>query len=222
MSNILQLNNVIYHYDGATRKVLNGVNAEFANGKLYAIVGKSGSGKTTLLSLIAGLTVSSEGEILYNGSDLRNLDRDNYRSRSIGVVFQSYNLLINATPVENIILAMNISGSNEKDKKSAAYAVLEKVGIDRETAGRKILKLSGGEQQRVGIARALSHNPDILIADEPTGNLDLETVKDIMEILSSLAHQEGKCVIVVTHSQKVSSYADEIWRISEGKLLFVK
>jgi putative ABC transport system ATP-binding protein len=168
------------------------------------------------------LTVSSEGEILYNGSDLRNLDRDNYRSRSIGVVFQSYNLLINATPVENIILAMNISGSNEKDKKSAAYAVLEKVGIDRETAGRKILKLSGGEQQRVGIARALSHNPDILIADEPTGNLDLETVKDIMEILSSLAHQEGKCVIVVTHSQKVSSYADEIWRISEGKLLFVK
>jgi putative ABC transport system ATP-binding protein len=222
MSNILQLNNVIYHYDGATRKVLNGVNAEFANGKLYAIVGKSGSGKTTLLSLIAGLTVSYEGEILYNGSDLRNLDRDNYRSRSIGVVFQSYNLLINATPVENIILAMNISGSNEKDKKSAAYAVLEKVGIDRETAGRKILKLSGGEQQRVGIARALSHNPDILIADEPTGNLDLETVKDIMEILSSLAHQEGKCVIVVTHSQKVSSYADEIWRISEGKLLFVK
>jgi putative ABC transport system ATP-binding protein len=117
---------------------------------------------------------------------------------------------------------MSISGSRVKDKKEYAYTLLEKVGIDRETAGRKVLKLSGGEQQRVGIARALSHDPDIIIADEPTGNLNNETETAILNILTSLARNEGKCVIIVTHSKKVTSIADEVWGINEGKLLFVK
>lgn len=175
-----------------------------------------------MLSLISGLDVCSGGEILYMGQNLKELDRDNYRARNIGVIFQSFNLLTNATAIENIMLSMNISGNKEKNKKEYAYALLEKVGVDRETAGRKILKLSSGEQQRVGIARALAHNPDIVIADEPTGNLDADTEAAVLNILTSLAHDEGKCVIIVTHSKKVTSIADEVWGINDGKLLFVK
>jgi putative ABC transport system ATP-binding protein len=219
---ILSIRNVSYQYEGTKKLVLNGVNAEFSRGKIYTIIGKSGSGKSTLLSLIAGLDVCTEGEIIYKGTSLKELDRDDYRAKNIGVIFQSYNLLTNATGVENIMLSMNISGSREKDKREYAYALLEKVGIDRETAGRKVLKLSGGEQQRIGIARALAHNPDIIIADEPTGNLDSETESAILDILTSLARDEGKCVIIVTHSKKVTSIADEVWGINDGKLLFVK
>lgn len=220
--NVLTLNNVTYQYEGTKKSVLNGITVEFSSGKIYTIVGKSGAGKSTLLSLISGLDVCSGGEILYRGQNLKELDRDNYRAKSIGVIFQSYNLLTNATAIENIMLSMNISGNKEKNKREYAYALLEKVGIDRETAGRKILKLSGGEQQRVGIARALANNPDILIADEPTGNLDADTETDVLNLLSALAHDEGKCVIIVTHSKKVTAIANEVWGINNGKLLFVK
>ncbi|WP_230203674.1 ATP-binding cassette domain-containing protein [Bacillus massiliigorillae] len=133
-----------------------------------------------------------------------------------------YNLLTNATALENIILSMNISGSKIKDKESFAYDLVNKVGINREKANRKVLKLSGGEQQRVGIARDLSHDPDIIIADEPTGNLDKDTEENIMNILLSLAHDKNKCVIVVTHSKAVTSYADELWGLNAGNLVFVK
>jgi putative ABC transport system ATP-binding protein len=220
--NVLTLKNVTYQYEGTRKSVLKDISVEFSGGKIYTIVGKSGAGKSTLLSLISGLDVCSGGEILYMGQNLKELDRDNYRARNIGVIFQSFNLLINATAIENIMLSMNISGNKEKNKKEYAYALLEKVGVDRETAGRKILKLSGGEQQRVGIARALAHNPDIVIADEPTGNLDADTEAAVLNILTSLAHDEGKCVIIVTHSKKVTSIADEVWGINDGKLLFVK
>jgi putative ABC transport system ATP-binding protein len=218
----MKIEDLTYRYESSKKNVLNKINAEFEKGKVYAIVGKSGSGKTTLLSLLSGLDVSAEGNILYNGKNLKEINRDDYRAKSIGVIFQSYNLLLNATAVDNIVLSMNISGSGDKDKKEYAYNLLDKIGIDRETAGRKILKLSGGEQQRVGIARALSHGPDIIIADEPTGNLDSETEAQIMQIFSSLAHEQDKCVIIVTHSKKVSAYADEIYGISEGKLVPVR
>jgi putative ABC transport system ATP-binding protein len=220
--NVLTLKNVTYQYEGTRKSVLKDISVEFSGGKIYTIVGKSGAGKSTLLSLISGLDVCSGGEILYMGQNLKELDRDNYRARNIGVIFQSFNLLTNATAIENIMLSMNISGNKEKNKKEYAYALLEKVGVDRETAGRKILKLSSGEQQRVGIARALAHNPDIVIADEPTGNLDADTEAAVLNILTSLAHDEGKCVIIVTHSKKVTSIADEVWGINDGKLLFVK
>jgi ABC-type antimicrobial peptide transport system, ATPase component len=219
---MLKLQNVSYHYDGYPDNVLKDVNAEFENGKLYCIIGKSGSGKTTLLSLISGLDKATDGEILYGGKDIKAIDRDRYRAKDIGVVFQSYNLLFNTTAAENIILSMNISGEKSARKKELAYELLAKVGIGRELANRKILKLSGGEQQRVGIARALSHNPGLVIADEPTGNLDNETEKDILSIMKSLAQNENKCVIIVTHSREVSSYADQIFGMSAGKLLFVK
>jgi ABC-type antimicrobial peptide transport system, ATPase component len=219
---MLKLQNISYNYEGSTAKVLNDINVSFGKGKLYCIVGKSGSGKTTLLSMISGLDVVKSGEILYDDQDLRTINRDIYRAKSIGVIFQNYNLLINATAIENIILSMSISGEKVNDKKAFAYELLEKVGINKETADRKILKLSGGEQQRVAIARALAHNPDIIIADEPTGNLDKETEESILNIFKNLSHEEGKCVIIVTHSNKVSSCADEVWGMSGGKLLFIK
>ena len=220
--NILTLNDVMYKYEGTNKNVLKGVSATFEARKVYTIVGKSGSGKSTLLSLIAGLDICTSGKILHFNTDLKDLDRDEYRAKGIGVIFQAFNLITNTTAVENIILSMNISGSKVPDKKAYAYALLEKVGIDHETADRKIMKLSGGEQQRVGIARALSHNPNILIADEPTGNLDNATEEDILKIFTALAHNDGKCVIIVTHSKKVTSIADEVLAMKDGNLTSMK
>ncbi|MDR2569925.1 MAG: ABC transporter ATP-binding protein [Oscillospiraceae bacterium] len=219
---VLTLSKVSYRYEGGRKDVLKNLNASFDKGKVYTIVGKSGSGKSTLLSLIAGLDVCKSGAITYGESDLRKLDRDDYRAKSIGVVFQAFNLITNATAVENIVLSMNISECKVGDKKRFAYELLEKVGINNETASRKILKLSGGEQQRVGIARALSHDPDILIADEPTGNLDEATEDDVLKILIDLAHKENKCVIIVTHSKKVANIADEMWGMRDGVLTAMK
>jgi ABC-type antimicrobial peptide transport system, ATPase component len=218
MTNVLSLRNVSYQYEGTKKLTLKSINTDFETGKIYTIIGKSGAGKSTLLSLISGLDVSTSGEILYLGTDLKKLNRSNYRAKNIGVIFQGYNLLTNAKAVQNIILSMNISKSPVKDKKTYAYELLRKVGIDRETADRKILKLSGGEQQRVGIARALSHNPKLLIADEPTGNLDKDTETDILKIFTDLAHREGKCVIIVTHSRRVTTIADVVYRIVDGQL----
>ena len=218
----LELQNVSYRYDGGTETVLNGINATFESGKVYTIIGQSGAGKSTLLSLISGLDVCKEGDILYKEKSVQKLDRDEYRSKSVGVIFQSFNLLLNSTAVYNITLSMNISESDIKSKKAKkeyAYELLEKVGIDYETANRKILRLSGGEQQRVGIARALSHNPDIIIADEPTGNLDSETETAVLDILTRLAHEDNRCVIIVTHSENVTAIADEIIGIRSGRLL---
>jgi ABC-type antimicrobial peptide transport system, ATPase component len=220
--NCLELVDVSYRYDGSTKPVLNQINAAFKSGKVYTIIGESGAGKSTLLSLISGLDICREGDVYYDGKNLRELDRDDYRAKSIGVIFQGYNLLTNSTAVYNITLSMNISESKIKDrraKQKTAYTLLQKVGVDRETADRKILHLSGGEQQRVGIARALSHNPNIIIADEPTGNLDSETEAAVLEILVRLAHEDGKCVIIVTHSENVTAIADKVIGIREGKLL---
>lgn len=214
---VLQLKDVEYFYSNGV-KVLRGVNAEFSAGKVYAIAGKSGSGKSTLLSLLAGLDICKSGEILYNGKSLKSTDRDEYRAKNVGVMFQSFNLLLNLTAVENIILSMDISGNKEKDKKPVAYELLEKVGIDRATADRKILKLSGGEQQRVCIARALSHNPDVILADEPTGNLDGENEEAVLKILKNMAHKDNRCVIIVTHDQTVMDFADVLYKFADGKI----
>lgn len=212
---MLQLNNVSYQYEGTNKKVLSGINLSFESGTLYAIMGKSGSGKTTLLSLLSGLDLPTGGELLYKGTDLKKMDRDDYRAEEIGVIFQGYNLLTNATALENILLSMNISGVKEKNNRQAALELLKKVGIDEEKARRKTLKLSGGEQQRVGIARALAHDPDIILADEPTGNLDGDTENGIMDIFKTLAREQDKCVIVVTHSNNVACYADEVIQLHE-------
>ncbi len=215
---VLSMKDVSFSYKGNEARVLNNISADFEDGKIYAIVGESGSGKTTLLSLIAGLTSSSSGVIAYKGMDIKNINKDNYRSNKIGVIFQSYNLLLSDTAAENVMLSINLSGNKEKDKSRLAYGLLAKVGIDKDKAERKVLKLSGGEQQRVAIARSLSYNPNLIIADEPTGNLDGKNEKGIMDILQNLAHIEGKCVILVTHSASLTEYADVVMEIRNGSL----
>lgn len=219
---ILRLANVSYIYDGSKKRVLKDINVEFECGILYGIIGKSGAGKSTLLSLLSGLDKCKEGVIIYNEKNMNEIDRDEYRAKGIGVIFQGYNLLTNATVLDNILLSIDISGKKIPNKKEYALELLEKVGIDKEKAMRKVLKLSGGEQQRVGIARALSHDPKVIIADEPTGNLDSDTEANIMGILERLAQEEDKCVIIVTHSKGAASYVDELYALTAGTLTFVR
>jgi len=213
---ILTLQNVSYKYEGTEKTIFEDVNLRFEAGKIYTIVGKSGAGKSTLLYLLSGLDTATSGRVDYNGENLSEINRNKYRAQKAGIIFQSLNLLTNATAIDNIILSMNISGVTGVNKKSQAFELLEKVGIPHEKARRKMLKLSGGEQQRVGIARALAHNPGLIIADEPTGNLDKETETNILAIFKSLSHDDGKCVIIVTHSENVTTIADEIWKIEDG------
>jgi len=212
----LALQNVSYKYEGGKKVIFNEVNMSFDKGKVYTIVGKSGAGKSTLLNLLAGLDVATAGSVIYENENLAEINRNRYRAQKAGIIFQGLNLLTNATAIDNIVLSMNISGVSEPDKKAKAYALLEKVGLGKEKATRKILKLSGGEQQRVAIARALAHNPELIVADEPTGNLDKATEDSILKIFTRLARDEGKCVIIVTHSKKVTTIADEVWGLDKG------
>ena len=211
---LLSLQNISFSY-GKT-PVLKDISYEFEKGRMYCIVGKSGAGKTTLLSLLSGLAPPTEGEIFYDGKNIAKIDKYTFRSRYIGVVFQSFNLITKYTAVENVILSMDVSGIKIKDKKQKALALLDSVGLDEEEAKRRVLKLSGGQQQRVAIARALSYDPDIILADEPTGNLDRDTQKEIMEIFRSLANQ-GKCVILVSHSADVADMCDEKYELKKSK-----
>lgn len=216
---LLKLENVGYRYQDANENdfVLKDINYTFQKGKVYAIKGKSGSGKTTLLSLLSGLEKTSIGSITYNKEDLNKMDLDYYRSHHIGIVFQSFNLLPHLTAIENIVLSMDISNIKEMNKKEKAIELLEKVGLTKEDGERRILKLSGGEQQRVAIARSLSYNPSIILADEPTGNLDKETEEEVMKIFKHLAHNEKKCIIIVTHSKNVADAADEVFELIKRK-----
>ncbi|MGM9643785.1 MAG: ABC transporter ATP-binding protein [Eubacteriales bacterium] len=209
---ILSLQNICFSYDKTP--VLKDISYEFEKGRLYCIVGKSGAGKTTLLSLLSGLTSPDSGTILYDGDDVAKIDKYKFRSKYIGVVFQSYNLLTKYTALENVILAMDVAGYKTERKRQKALELLESVGLDEDEAERRVLKLSGGQQQRVAIARALSYDPDIILADEPTGNLDRETQGEIMEIFRALAKQ-GKCVILVSHSPDVAEMCDERYELTK-------
>lgn len=204
---LLKLDNVSYKYDKELDNVLESIDYNFESGKIYAIIGKSGAGKTTLLSLLSGLAGPTQGKILLNDKDISSIDKYNLRSQYVGVVFQSFNLLPHLTALENVILSMDISGKKYADKKVNALEILKKVDLNEEEASRRVLKLSGGQQQRVAIARAISYNPDIILADEPTGNLDRDTQAEIMDIFRMLAN-EGKCVIIVTHSPVVADLSD--------------
>ena len=216
---ILSIENVSYRYNDAKEDefALKNVNFNFETGKVYAIRGRSGTGKTTLLSLISGLEKCMEGEIIFDGKSLKDMNLDKYRNSDIGIVFQSYNLLPFMTASENIILSMDANGLKIKNKKEKAIELMRKVGLKETYADRKVLRLSGGEQQRVAIARSLSYNPKIIIADEPTGNLDKQTETEILEIFKKLAHEENKCVIIVTHSQNVCDGVDQIYDLKKVK-----
>ncbi|MDF2866361.1 MAG: ABC-type antimicrobial peptide transport system, ATPase component [Clostridia bacterium] len=215
---VFKIENLCYSYDNGKNLVLDNINYEFEKGKTYAIVGKSGTGKTTLLSLMSGLDVPKSGKILYNDVDISKINENKYRSNNIGVVFQSLNLLPHLTALENVELSMDISHVKVANKKQHALKMLDKVGLDEEKANRRVLRLSGGEQQRVAIARTLSYNPDVILADEPTGNLDAVNEKQVVQIFKDLAQKDDKCVIIVTHSQNISQDVDYVYNLEKKKL----
>ena len=202
---VLSLNDISFAYDKSF--VFKNLSLSFEKGKMYCITGKSGAGKTTLLSVLSGLAKPTEGEILYEDKNIAVIDKYKFRSRYIGVVFQSFNLLTKFTAMENVVLSMDIAGVKGIDKKQRAMELLKSVGLSEDEANRRVLLLSGGQQQRVAIARAISYDPDIILADEPTGNLDTETQNEIMEIFRRLAN-DGKCVILVSHSPEVAKMCD--------------
>ena len=203
--NLLTLNNICFSY-GKTA-VLKDISFNFEQGKMYCITGKSGAGKTTLLSILSGLAKPNSGEIIYKDKNIKKIDRYRFRSKYIGVIFQSYNLITKFTALENVVLSMEIAGVKKIKKKQKAKELLASVGLDENEMKRRVLHLSGGQQQRVAIARALSYDPEIILADEPTGNLDGETQKEIMQIFKNLA-ENGKCVIIVSHSPEVAKMCD--------------
>lgn len=212
MSALLKLENINYGYidGGYRREILKDLSYAFEEGTFYTILGPSGSGKTTLLSIMAGLDRQESGTVYYAGEDIAKIGLNNYRRNKIGVVFQSYNLISYLTGLENILLAMTETDNKiPGNKKELALALLAMVGIVESKAERLVTKLSGGEQQRIAIARALAGNGDLIFADEPTGNLDSETEQEIIRIFRMLAEEYGKTIIVVTHSNEVSKLSDK-------------
>ena len=210
--NILEIKNVTYSYANSKEKVLSLINQGFELGKFYAIIGKSGTGKSTLLSLLAGLDKPNSGEILFKDENIEKAGYSNHRKNNISLVFQNYNLIDYLSPLENIRLV------NSK----ASEDILLELGLDRTQVRRNVMKLSGGQQQRVAIARALVSEAPVILADEPTGNLDEATAGEIIDVLKKLAKERNKCVIVVTHSKEVASAADIILELSNKKLKEVK
>ena len=218
---ILKLENIGYYYEdgGMKRQILKDLSYEFKKGHFYTILGPSGSGKTTLLSIIAGLDDPLEGKVFYEDEDISKMGLSKYRRNKMAIVFQQFNLITYLTAAENIELAM-AETDNElpKNKKVVAYKLLEQFGIVKTKADRLVTQLSGGEQQRVAIARALASNVDLIFADEPTGNLDTATEKEIIKIFKMLTQEYGKTVIVVTHSEIVSSFSDTRLLLENGSL----
>lgn len=202
---ILQINDLKYSYD-KKKQVLKGITAEMDAGKIYAILGPSGCGKTTLLSLIGGLDSPTSGQVLFEGEDIIKGGLEKHRKNNIAFIFQSYNLIDYMTPIENVNLTST----------QPALPVLERLGLTKEEAKRNVMKLSGGQQQRVAIARALASEASVILADEPTGNLDEDTAKEIANILQESAHQMNKCVVIVTHSNELAKQADVILRLKRG------
>lgn len=217
MMSMIKIKDLSFSYD-QYKYVLRDINLSFDEGKVYGIFGRSGAGKSTLLSLISGLELTTNGHIFYEGKDLKQINRDRYRCTDIGIIFQSYNLLPYLTALENVILSMDINGMKMENKKEYALSLLERVGIDEEKSKRPILQLSGGEQQRVSIARALSYHAKVILADEPTGNLDKETEQEILDLLCDLAHKENKCVIIISHSPIVKKVTDKTYYLTKGKI----
>jgi putative ABC transport system ATP-binding protein len=212
----LELSNVSYTYKNAQNAAVADVSFVFETGSSYAIVGPSGSGKSTLLSLLAGLDLPTDGEVSFDGGSIKTLNLDRYRRECIAMIFQAFHLFPLLTAIENVCFPMEICGVASKDAKPRAMMLLESVGITNEQMKRFPSKLSGGEQQRVAIARSLASGARIILADEPTGNLDIANTKNIIEILHDLAHNKGYCVIIVTHDLEVAETADVVLRMKDG------
>ena len=214
----LRIERVNYRYKNAPRLALNGVNCAFQAGTVSAVVGPSGSGKTTLLSIMAGLDRPESGKVLIDGADLAGMDLDAYRREKVSVIFQAFQLFPLLTVMENVCYPMELNGVPVKEARTRAKKLLESVGIVEEKFRRFPANLSGGEQQRVAIARALATGAGVLLADEPTGNLDGENSRNVVELLTRLAHSEGYCVIIVTHDPAIAEASDLVYRMADGVL----
>ena len=204
---ILEIKNVTYNYSNSSELVLSSVNQKFEIGKFYAIIGKSGAGKSTLLSLLAGLDKPQKGQILFKNEDIENKGYSNHRKNNITLVFQNYNLIDYLTPIENVRLV----------NKKASEDILLKLGLDKSQINRNVMKLSGGQQQRVAIARAVVNEPQIILADEPTGALDSMTADEIMQIFERL-NMSGKTVIIVTHDKDIAARCKRVIELSDGEI----
>ena len=221
MSAILKLENICYGYtDGSfKREILKSLSYEFQAGTFYTILGPSGSGKTTLLSIMAGLDKQESGKIYFEGEDIDKMGLYRYRRNKIGVVFQSYNLITYLTGLENTLLSMTETDNKlPANRKEVAYALLNMVGIANTKADRLVTRLSGDEQQRIAIARAIACNVDLIFADEPTGNLDTATEQEIIRLFQMLSERYGKTIIAVTHSNEVSKLSDHRVLLKNGVL----
>ena len=207
---VLEIQDLKYSYDNK-KNVLNGINAQMELGKIYVILGTSGCGKTTLLSLLGGLDSASKGKILFNGKDIAEKGLENHRRNHVSFIFQAYNLIDYMTPLENVKLT----------SKLPPEPILEKMGLTKEEMKRNVLQLFGGQQQRVAIARALASEAPIILADEPTGNLDEDTAMSIMRILEESVHHLNKCAIIVTHSNEVAKRADVVFQLKRGTLQII-
>ncbi len=216
----LTLDNISFSYKTKyqTVQAVKNASCSFEQGKFYAVIGKSGSGKTTLLSLAAGLEVPDGGNIIFNGENIKNMNKDGYRRDIVSVIYQNFNLFPLLTVMENVIYPMTLKKSSKNAAYKKAAEVLKKVGLDEKYYKRLPAMLSGGEQQRVAIARALASGTKVILADEPTGNLDSENTKNIVELLAALAHEENCCIVVITHDQNVANAADCVYKMDSGVL----
>lgn len=215
---MLKLTNVRYTYRTKAQDVeaLRGVCAEFEPGRMYAVVGASGSGKTTLLSLLAGLDLPTSGEIRFKEVRTADMDRDRYRFEHVSVIYQNYNLFAHLSALENVAYPLYLKGVPKKEAEAEAVQCLKTVGITEDKYKRLPAYLSGGEQQRVAIARAFASNAELILADEPTGNLDITNGDQVVSILLRLAHEEDRCIVIVTHDLEIAAEADEILMMKDG------
>ena len=217
---ILKAEHVSYCYRSKyqTTQALTDVSCSFHTGLMYSIIGKSGSGKSTFLSLLAGMGLPTSGRILIEDQDLAMVNRDKYRMEQVAIVYQAFHLFPILTAIENVMFPMELRGENRRKAETIARELLYSVGLTEENFRKYPAMLSGGEQQRCAIARAMTSNGQILLADEPTGNLDSENEKRVIELLKSHAHEEGKAVIVVTHNEAVAHASDMVFRMRDGKM----
>lgn len=225
MSIIFELEKLSYGYidGGKKRMILNELSFQFERGKFYTILGPSGSGKTTLLALASALDVPEQGRVIYDGTDIRKIGYTKFRRENMAIIFQKYNLTDYLSGLENVEANMMIVNNKAiTNRKEIAYKILDSVGIVKSKADRRVTKLSGGEQQRVAIARALAKDVDLIMGDEPTGALDTATAREVIELFKRLAHEYGKTIIIVTHSDEVAASSDISLQLKNGKLYYEK
>lgn len=218
---ILQAENLSYTYVSKYQRVdaLREVSCSFSEGNMYAITGESGSGKTTFLSLLAGLDDPTGGQVIFDGTPLREIDKNTYRKKSVSIIFQSFNLFPLLTSLDNVIYSLRLNGASGDAAKKEAKKALEKVGLPARVHKQYPRMLSGGEQQRVAVARAIATKNRVILADEPTGNLDSKNTENIIQLLLTIAHEEQYAVVIVTHDKEVADRSDHVYTMKDGKLV---